>query len=439
MNSIVNRLYIQKTYSQVNHHLKYLFFSGPSNRIVDENVWYQNNSINNKSELYKNLYFKIKMSGPLSVANYMKQVLTNPTTGYYINKDVFGPEGDFITSPEISQLFGEMIGVWLISECKKIHDKQFQLVELGPGRGTLSKDILRVFRQLGMSNKLSLHLVEVSPILSEIQKKNLCSMEVKKEDKIDSVGKYYKKGVTADNVKVFWYKSIVDIPEGFSIFIAQEFFDALPIYKFQKTKDGWFEVLVDIDPTNKIEEKFRFVLSKTLFCDTILNRNEKRDHVEISLESIFIMEYISSVITQNGGFALIIDYGHNGDKTDTFRAFRQHKQCDPLLEPGTADLTADVDFALLKRVALKKNKLLYFGPVNQQDFLSELGINVRLTNLCKNASDNEKKQLMLGYNKIMDSKEMGTCFKVVSVFPYVLKDYFKSFPVSGFQTYINNK
>ena len=386
----------------------------------------------NKSDVYKDLCFKIKLSGPISVANYMKYVLTHPSKGYYINKDVLGHQGDFITSPELSQLFGEMIAVWMISECKKIHNKQIQIVELGPGRGTLAKDILRVFTQLKMSESISFHMVEVSPVLAEIQKNSLCSSV---DNNQSSKEKHYMKGKTDNGVEIFWYKSIIDIPNGFSIFIAHEFFDALPVRKFQKTKDGWFEVMIDIDPGNfNQEERFKFVLIKTDACDLLVDKNEPRDHVEVSIDSINIVKYISAAITQNGGFALIIDYGHNGDKGDTFRAFKEHKQVDPLVEPGSSDLTADVDFSALKNVAQKNSNVLCFGPVSQKDFLSELGINVRLMNLLKNADSKQRKQLEFGYNKIVGDEEMGTCFKVLSMFPNVLRDHLKKFPVYGFRT-----
>ncbi|XP_014230213.1 protein arginine methyltransferase NDUFAF7 homolog, mitochondrial [Trichogramma pretiosum] len=395
----------------------------------------QTNSVNQKSDLCKDLQYKIKLSGPLSVAGYMKHVLTHPAKGYYINKDVLGPEGDFVTSPELSQLFGEMIAVWIISECKKIHNKKFQIVELGPGRGTLSRDILRVFDKLKMNEEVSLHLVEVSQALAKVQKDMLCGSESSSEDSKESKGKHYMKGKTSNGIDVYWYKSVIDLPQGFSIFIAQEFFDALPIHKFQKTTDGWFEVMVDVDASNEQEDKFKFVLAKTEACDAILDKNDPRDHVEISLEAMNVIRYTSTAIAQNGGFMLIIDYGHSGEKTDTFRAFRQHKQVDPLVEPGLSDLTADVDFALLKRIARYHNNTLCFGPVTQKDFLTELGINIRLANLCKNATPAQRKQLEHGYNKIVGDDEMGTCFKVVAMFPNVLKDHFKKFPVYGFNTY----
>lgn len=436
MNNIVNKFYRQVGYNcQAKTYLKrFLSTSVIMNTNENQNSAAQENS-SNENSLSKDLAMKINLSGPVSVAQYMKQVLTHPTKGYYTTKDVFGQEGDFTTSPEISQLFGEMIAVWIISECKKMHGKPFQIIELGPGRGTLSQDLLRVFGKLKMSERISLHLVEVSPVLAEIQKKKLCVPESDSNESLCDGQKYYKKGKTADNVEVFWYKSIVNIPHGFSVFLAQEFFDALPIHKFQRTADGWFEMLVDIDRASKTEDKFRFVLSKTEACDTLISKDEKRDHFEVSIEATNIIKYISAAITQYGGFSLIIDYGHDGDKTDTFRAFKRHKQCDPLLEPGTADLTADVDFSLLKTMAKESRNLLCYGPVTQQEFLVELGVNVRLMNLLKNATPEQKKQLESGYNKIVGSEEMGNCFKVVSMFPAVLEGILRKNPVHGFSMY----
>ncbi|XP_014211634.1 protein arginine methyltransferase NDUFAF7, mitochondrial [Copidosoma floridanum] len=433
MNSVMNKL-LQSAVrcSRLNCQKKKFLFTSSIDR-SEQHASAQFDPSKIKSHLCNDLRLKIKMSGPISVAEYMKQVLTHPTKGYYISKDVFGSDGDFTTSPEISQLFGEMIGVWIIYECHKFHREPFQIVELGPGRGTLSRDILRVVKQLKKSHLVSLHLVEVSPVLAEIQRKTLCPSE--STDDVNDSGKYYKRGKTPDNVEVFWYKSILDIPEGFSVFVAQEFFDALPIHKFQKTKDGWFELLVDIDPARASEEKFRFVLSNTSACDALIDKDEKREHVEISLEAMNVIRYISTAITQNGGFSLIIDYGHSGDRTDTFRAFRQHQQCDPLSEPGTADLTADVDFSLLQKVAQQSHDLLCFGPVTQRDFLIELGINMRLAKLCQTASKKEMKQLELGYKKIIGEDEMGNCFKVVSMFPRVLEEFLQKSPVSGFKTH----
>nr|XP_031839956.1 protein arginine methyltransferase NDUFAF7, mitochondrial isoform X2 [Nomia melanderi]XP_031839957.1 protein arginine methyltransferase NDUFAF7, mitochondrial isoform X2 [Nomia melanderi] len=386
--------------------------------------------------LYRHIYSKIVACGPMTVADYMKEVLTHPTAGYYMSKDVFGKEGDFTTSPEITQLFGEMIAVWMLHEKMKIAKGPFQIIELGPGRGTLIKDILRVFKQLNVLNNISIHLVEISPALSLIQANNLC--KTSKEHNIETNESehdyitYYREGVTEDGINIYWYHSVKDVPKKFSIFLAHEFFDALPIHKFQKTNSGWREVLVDIIEGSK-EEKFRYVLSNAetpaMFY---IADNEKRDHIEISPQSLVIVDYIAQYLWEYGGFALICDYGHNDDQTDTFRAFSKHKVHDPLLHPGTADLTADVDFAAIKNVAEKDNRLITFGPIAQACFLKNLGIDVRLKILLQNATKEERERLESGYRMIMDDDKMGKRFKVLSLFPFVVKEYFQKLPVAGF-------
>ncbi|KAL0117599.1 hypothetical protein PUN28_010419 [Cardiocondyla obscurior] len=368
----------------------------------------------------------------------MKEILIHPTAGYYTTRDVFGQRGDFTTSPEISQLFGEMIAIWIISEWRKISRDSIQLVELGPGRGTLISDILRVLKRLNLSKKISVYLVEVSPILSAIQAEKLCTESRDVEPRINKEQKnsitHYKEGVTKEGVKIYWYHSINDVPRKFSIFVAQEFFDALPIHKFQKTEKGWREVLIDIVQESK-EEKFRYVLSQapTAACKVYISPDEKRDHVEISPQSSVIMDHMSQLLWEHGGFALIIDYGHEREKTDTFRAFCQHKLHDPLLNPGTADLTADVDFLLLKEIAEKDDRLIVFGPVTQRKFLKSLGIDLRLKIILQNATNTQKEQIESGYRMITDEDKMGNCFKVLSVFPFVLKSHLKKWPVTGFE------
>ncbi|XP_057323235.1 protein arginine methyltransferase NDUFAF7, mitochondrial [Microplitis mediator] len=407
--------------------------------------WYSSNvteksNKETKPVLHKHLHAKIKSCGPIPVAEYMKEALTNPVAGYYMLRDVFGAEGDFITSPEISQMFGELVGIWVLNEWRKISKDDFQLVELGPGRGTLSKDILKVFKQLKAINKLSVHLVEVSPALSDIQAKKLCvsSKEVSPilisgDDKENKLASYhYREGVTEDGTKVFWYRSIEHVPRKFSVFIAHEFFDALPIHKFQKNNGAWHEVFVDIDPNN--EEKFRYVMSKfpTLSSKLFISENEQRDHVEASPQTMVIIDYMSKFLKECGGFALIADYGHDGDKTDTFRAFKNHQQQDPLVAPGTADLTADVDFAMIKKIATKDDRTMAFGPVNQRKFLLDLGIDVRLNVLLQKAPDSDRKDLISGYKMLIDEDKMGKCFKMLALFPSVLKDHLMMWPVVGF-------
>ncbi|MBV95023.1 NADH dehydrogenase [ubiquinone] complex I, assembly factor 7, partial [Eschrichtius robustus] len=214
--------------------------------------------------MLRHLMYKIKSTGPITVAEYMKEVLTNPAKGYYVNRDMLGEKGDFITSPEISQIFGE------------------------------------VFSQLASVLKncdISIHLVEVSQKLSEIQALTLTEEKVLLERNAGSP--VYMKGVTKSGIPISWYRDLQDVPKEYSFYLAHEFFDVLPVHKFQKTPHGWREVLIDIDP--QVSDKLRFVLAP---CATPAEA--------------FIQE-LSQRISLTGGAALIADYGHDGTKTDTFR------------------------------------------------------------------------------------------------------------------------
>lgn len=195
---------------------------------------------------------------------------------------------------------------------------------MGPGRGTLSQDILRVFARFGLSGKFTMHLVEVSPYLSELQAKRLCcqSTVTKKED-LDSVP-YYRKGESVSGIEIFWYRQLEDVPKSFSIFLAHEFFDALPIHKFQRTDKNWREILIDVDKTK--ENTFQFVSSNSMtpmlglfLTRPWINRDTLPDHVEYSAESEQTVDTIAKRIEEDGGFSLIIDYGHTGERNDTFR------------------------------------------------------------------------------------------------------------------------
>ncbi|XP_014242574.1 protein arginine methyltransferase NDUFAF7, mitochondrial isoform X2 [Cimex lectularius] len=367
------------------------------------------------------------MCGPLTVADYMKEIFMNPKMGYYMTKDVFGKDGDFTTSPEISQLFGEMIAIWCINEWHKLGSPNPHfLVELGPGRGTMMQDILRVFNKIGMNNAgLSVHLVEVSRELSKIQAKNLCTT-VK-----ETTGAHFMEGVTETGVPVYWYNSIESVPTCFTLILAHEFFDALPIHKFQKTDEGWREVLIDV---NEAGNKLRYVISKAPTPASLYFTagEEKRHHLEVSPQAGMIMQHIAQRLVNHGGFLLVADYGHTGEREDTFRAFRNHSQQDPLLEPGMSDLTADVDFSYLKKMVA--DKLLAFGPKSQHDFLKSLHIDIRLEVLLKKSKSKEEKEMLLsGYKMIMDRDKMGECFKFMSFFPSVVKELLEQFPVVGFE------
>ncbi|XP_072265323.1 protein arginine methyltransferase NDUFAF7, mitochondrial isoform X2 [Pyxicephalus adspersus] len=337
--------------------------------------------------LLKYLTMKITATGPITVAEYMREVLTNPLKGYYMHHDMLGEHGDFVTSPEISQIFGELIGIWCVSEwISGGKSKSLNLVELGPGRGSLMSDILRVFSQfkhLLNTCDISIHLVEVSPKLSEIQALNLTekSTDAKYEDRSSC----YKMGITKTGLPINWYYNIQDVPSGYTFYIAHEFFDALPIHILQKIQDEWREVLIDVDP--EIQHKLRFVLGSS-----------------------------SSHIAK------------------TFiKGFRSHQLHNVLLAPGTADLTADVDFNFLKRMI--GNYVSFLGPITQSEFLRNMGIDLRLKVLLENAKDATTQQhLIKSYDVLMNPNKMGKRFQFFSLFPHSRLEQTSNvkYPIAGF-------
>ncbi|XP_069076796.1 protein arginine methyltransferase NDUFAF7, mitochondrial isoform X2 [Pleurodeles waltl] len=372
--------------------------------------------VSKDSSVLKHLLFKIKSTGPISVAEYMREVLSNPFKGYYVHQDMIGEDGDFMTSPEISQIFGELLAVWCISEWMAAgRPKTLQLVELGPGRGTLAEDILRVFKQfqpLLNDCDISLHMVEISHKLSDIQALKLTGENLPSDHNKIS----YKKGTTRTGLPISWYQVLADVPRGFSLYLAHEFFDALAIHIFRKTERGWAEVLIAEDPS--VSNMLCFVLSPTatLAAKTLIHAEETRDHVEVCPDAAVIVQELASRIDADGGAALIADYGHDGDKTDTFRGFRDHKLHDVLIDPGSADLTADVDFSYLRRML--QGKVASLGPISQQEFLTNMGIDIRLQALLVNSKDSAtKKELLSGYDMLVNPHKMGERFKFFALLP----------------------
>ncbi|KAF4518688.1 hypothetical protein B566_EDAN002724 [Ephemera danica] len=361
---------------------------------------------------------KIKATGPLTVADYMKEVLINPASGYYTQQESIGAHGDFVTSPEVSQLFGEMIAVWILNEWHKVGSpKPMHLVELGPGKGTLMEDILRVFEHLKQLEGLSIHLVELSRRLQDEQARRLCSEVTagKGGDQQFAWGTAH-----AGSCPVYWHHALSEVPR-----------DAFTC----KSSEGWREVLIDMDTTKEDSDTFRYIISRseTPACKVYSSEfADQREHVEVCLDGGAIMQELALRFEEDGGFLLMADYGHDGTGTDTFRGFKKHCLHDPLVDPGSADLTADVDFKFL-RDSVATNALT-FGPVTQKDFLKQLGIECRLEVLLQNPNltPEAKENLKASVNKLIHPSEMGERFKFFAVFPKVLKEHLKRFPVSGF-------
>ncbi|XP_063366213.1 protein arginine methyltransferase NDUFAF7 homolog, mitochondrial isoform X2 [Cydia amplana] len=342
---------------------------------------------------------KIRLKGPLSVAEYMHIVITNPTEGYYMKKETIGESGDFITSPEISQLFGEIVGIWFYAETQKMGmgpGRPLQIVELGPGKGTLMSDVLRVLHRLGYKPKdLSIHLVEISDTMQTVQAHQLCASH--KGCDVDSP--HYCEGETTSGIKVYWYYDLKKVPCNFSWYIAHEFFDVLPIHKFEKTEEGWRELLIDIDENEKLY--YRISAKET---------NNVNNLIRPPLDG--------------------------GDRTE-LEAFHKHKVVNPLETPGASDLTADVDFSQLRVAASMtpgdENYALVVGPVTQRDFLRRTQAEARLKVLIDHAkSDEQKETLQAAYEMLIDPEKMGERFKFMAFYPSAMAAILEKYPPIGF-------
>ncbi|KAJ4749811.1 hypothetical protein LUZ62_084216 [Rhynchospora pubera] len=364
------------------------------------------------SELVKHLKSIIKFrGGPISVAEYMEEVLTNPKSGFYINRDVFGTSGDFITSPEVSQMFGEMIGVWVMCLWEQMgQPPTVNLVELGPGRGTLMSDLLRGSSQFkNFTKSLHIHLVECSPVLQKIQYEKLkCT-----DESIDEESGTKSAVSAVTGTPVAWHASLDQVPSGSPmIIIAHEFFDALPIYQFQKGARGWSEKMVDVSE----DSKFRFVLSPgpspaLLYLARRCQwapREEvaKLEQIEVCPSAMDLTQKIAKRIDSDGGAALIIDYGKDGLLSDSLQAIRKHKFVHILDDPGSADLSAYVDFASIRHSAQEiSENVSVHGPITQSQLLGSLGINFRVENLLQNCTEEQAENLRTGYWRLVGDGE----------------------------------
>ncbi|KAI4351590.1 hypothetical protein L6164_005936 [Bauhinia variegata] len=366
---------------------------------------------NSDSDIVKHLKGIIKFrGGPISVAEYMEEVLTNPKAGFYINRDVFGAEGDFITSPEVSQMFGELIGVWVMCLWEQMgQPKGVNLIELGPGRGTLMADLLRgASKFANFIESLHVHLVECSPALQKLQHQNLKCI-----DQDNSAETTNKRTVSSlAGTPVSWHAALEQVPSALpSIIIAHEFFDALPVHQFQRTSRGWCEKMIDVAE----DSSFRFVLSPqptpaTLYllkrCKWATNEDlTKLDQIEVCPKAMELTEAIAKRISSDGGGALIIDYGSNGVVSDSLQAIRKHKFVNILDDPGSADLSAYVDFPSIRHSAEQVSDVSVHGPITQSEFLGSLGINFRVEALLEDCTEEQAESLRTGYWRLVGDGE----------------------------------
>jgi SAM-dependent MidA family methyltransferase len=338
----------------------------------------------------------IKSSGPMPVWRYMELCLMHPKHGYYLSRDPLGREGDFTTAPEVSQMFGELLGLWAASVWKAIGSPPLlRLIEIGPGRGTMTADALRALRVLPpLYQALSIHLVEVNPVLREKQKATLSGTR-----------------------NLTWHDTIDDVPDGPSVIFANEYFDVLPIHQAVKRESGWHERTVELDDSGKLAfgagsepiPRFEVLLPPWVRAAPVGAVFEWRPDAEI-------MKIASRVRDQEGA-ALVIDYGHlRSDAGDTFQAIARHSFADPLKNPGEADVTAHVDFQALVRAAEDLGARVH-GPVPQGDFLKRLGIETRAISLMAKASHEVSEDVAGALKRLIGggSNGMGQMFKVLGI------------------------
>ncbi len=348
--------------------------------------------------LAKLLARRIRQSGPLTVAAYMAEALGHPEHGYYRSRDPFGAAGDFITAPEISQMFGELVGLWCVEMWQAMGSPPaLRLVELGPGRGTLMADALRAARlRPAFAEALTLHLVETSPALRARQAAALRDA-----------------GLTRPPL---WHDSLAEVPAGPMLLIANELFDALPIHQYQRTDAGWRERVVT---TGEDDEGLRFALAPAGSTFGLVSTAQRQAPIgaiaEVSPVAIGLAAEIARRVSAQGGAALIIDYGPaEGGPGDSLQAVRQHRAADPLAAPGEADLTAHVDFAALARAARELGAAVH-GPLAQGIFLSRLGIELRAALLARQASATQARDIAAAVARLLDPAEMGTLFKALAI------------------------
>ena len=331
---------------------------------------------------------RIDRHGPMPVAEYMALCLGHPEHGYYMSRQPLGVDGDFITAPEISQMFGEIIGAWLAQAwLDGGAPESFVLAETGPGRGTLMADMLRTAGRVpGFIKAARILLLETSPVLRAVQAETLAA------------------------IRPVWAGDVAELPEGPLFFVANEFFDALPVHQFRRTGDAWAERQVGLSdgelafvwgrprPVAALEARFAVVPDGAV--------------VESCPAGAEIMSGLAGRIARSGGAGLVIDYGAGFGTGDTLQAVRSHQAADPLAGPGLADLTAHVDFGMLADAA---QPCTAFGPVAQGVFLERLGIAARARTLAKGLSGIALEQLVAAHRRLTHPEEMGNLFRVMAV------------------------
>ncbi len=334
----------------------------------------------------------IEADGPIDVATFMTLALGHPTSGYYPAHARLGASGDFVTAPEISQIFGELIGLALADAWRTAGAPAARLVELGPGNGTLLADLWRSTAKVaGFQTALEVHLVETSPTLRLLQAERLAPVE-----------------------RLQWHGDLTEVPADRPLLlVANELFDALPIRQFLKEATGWHEIEVALDADRRLclgrtarPSPLGAGLPAELPPGSVLELSPAREA---------LMADLAERLRAQGGLALIIDYGEaEPTPGSTLQAVYRHQKVAPLTRPGEVDLSSRVAFGPLARIAREKG-LRVFGPLPQGDFLARLGSGLRLAQLVRGATAAQAAALEAGHRRLTASDGMGTLFKVMAV------------------------
>jgi NADH dehydrogenase [ubiquinone] 1 alpha subcomplex assembly factor 7 len=331
----------------------------------------------------------IRQNGPIGIDRYMALCLGHPVHGYYHTRDPLGVRGDFTTAPEISQMFGELIGAWTAY----VHGLMGRpdplvLIELGPGRGTLMADALRALRAAAPGLRVAPHLVETSPVLRAVQERTLA-------------------GTGAS-----WHDGIESLPEGPAIILANEFFDCLPVLQFVRGSGGWHARQVGLDA----QGGFAFGLAPEPTPGLDADGPEGA-LLSVPSAGLAVIRALAQRLRTMGGALLILDYGHvRPGFGDTLQAMTRHGFADPLAAPGEADLTHHVDFAALAKAASHAGAQTH-GPVDQGAFLLRLGLRQRAERLKARATAAQSAEIDAAVARLTDAGQtgMGSLFKVLAV------------------------
>ena len=343
------------------------------------------------SPLREKIIEAISASGHITLYTYMRHCLYDDDYGYYRRAQIIGGDGDFITAPEISQMFGEIIGLWLADHMMKQNlETGAILAEIGPGRGVLMADLTRGWQAVGFSPP-PIHLIETSPQLRKIATGNLAEKNL------------------------VWHDRIEDLPHAPLFLVANEFFDALPIHQFTRLKGIIHErgVVVENDTLafkwiRTDEKKANLPPDFTLTDDDTI--------IEFASDAAPIINGVASRINQHGGAALIIDYGSDNPQGDTLQSVRHHCRNAPLASPGEADLTSWVDFDHLSRV-VKATGALALPLITQGEFLRGNGLIERAENLARGKTPARRRKILSEVDRLIGVANMGEVFKVMAILP----------------------